>query len=221
MSVDCNDALKPSSRVPEGAQIIVGSDHPRWVSRGALKLLHAIETFDISVGGKRAIDVGASTGGFTEVLLAKGASGVVAIDVGVDQLAASLRNDPRVVSFDGRNVREISAGEIGPCGQIVVADLSFISLTKVVDKIMELGCPEADLILLIKPQFEVGPRSVGRGGLVKDPVAHASAVEKVIAAYSAVGADVRRVVDSPIEGGDGNKEFLLWCRKGAATEGDT
>lgn len=207
--------MKPSTLVDRDATIMVDPEDRAWVSRGAYKLLAALDRFPIDPTGKRAADVGASTGGFTEVLLDKGVAEVVTIDVGEAQLSPRLRRLPEVTAHERTDVREVSAEELGGCFDLVVADLSFISLTKVTGNLAELACPGADLICLLKPQFEVDRRSLGKGGILRDPEMRSQAVVRVIDAFRRSGLGTLGLIRSPIKGGDGNAEFLLWCRKGS------
>lgn len=205
---------KPASLVDSALPISIVSDEKRWVSRGAHKLLAALETFPVAVVGKTVLDVGASTGGFTEAMLAAGAEKVVALDVGRAQLHESLRRDPRVESREGVNFRLVEPREIGAPFPLLVADLSFISLCTVASKLAEAATPGADLIVLVKPQFEAGKGKVGRGGVVRDDTIRSESVRKVIDCLGAAGLGARGVIRSPIEGSDGNVEYLLWLRKG-------
>ena len=204
-------AKKPSQSVTDGVRITVDRDAPLWVSRGSLKLLHALDHFGLRPQGT-ALDVGASTGGFTEVLLARGAAKVYALDVGHGQLDPSLADDPRVVSLERVNARDIPAGAVPPVDWIV-ADVSFISLIKALPAALALARPSARLVALIKPQFEAGPADVGRGGIVRDPAVHARVTREITDWLEAQGWQVTGVVPSPIEGGDGNREFLIAARK--------
>jgi 23S rRNA (cytidine1920-2'-O)/16S rRNA (cytidine1409-2'-O)-methyltransferase len=185
-------------------------DHP-YVSRGALKLLRALEDFAIDPSGVVALDIGASTGGFTDLLLRRGAARVYAIDVGYGQLAWSLRQDPRVVVLERENIRHLDPAAVPePCG-LAVIDVSFISLTLVLPRVAELMRPPGGkpIICLVKPQFEAGRENVARGGVVRDPAARAGALDKVRAFAAARGFSVGPSVDSPIPGPAGNLEFLL------------
>jgi 23S rRNA (cytidine1920-2'-O)/16S rRNA (cytidine1409-2'-O)-methyltransferase len=201
---------KAGKPFPEDAAIEVrGRDHP-WVSRGGLKLAHGLDRFGIDPAGLVALDVGASTGGFTDVLLQRGARTVYAVDVGHGQLAWKLREDPRVVVLDRTNARHLTAAEVPQAVDLVVCDASFIPLHLVLAAPLDLAKPGARLVALIKPQFEVGKERVGKGGIVRDPVLH-----------EAVCASVRRWLEeergwrvlgldaSPITGADGNREFLI------------
>ena len=205
---------KAGALLPGDADLNVkGADHP-WVSRGGLKLAHALEQFALDPAGKTAIDVGASTGGFTDVLLAKGAAKVYAVDVGHGQLAWKLRNDPRVVVLERTNARRLGPAEIPEPVDLVVCDASFIGLEIVLPAALALTKPEAFAVALIKPQFEVGPDRVGKGGVVRDPALHQEVCDR-IAAWFAGLADwqVVGIVESPIQGPEGNREFLIVARK--------
>lgn len=194
---------------PEIAIEVRGAEHP-WVSRGALKLVKGLDHFAIDVTGKVALDVGSSTGGFTEVLLARGAAKVYAVDVGRGQLAWSLRNDPRVVVMEGVNARRLTPGDLAEAPQIIVCDASFIGLEVVLPAALALAAPDALLIALIKPQFEVGKGRVGKGGIVRDPDLHAEVCERIGNWLSGtMGWHVLGITESPITGQDGNKEFLV------------
>lgn len=193
-----------------------GAPHP-WVSRGALKLVHGLDHFAVDVNGKTALDVGSSTGGFTEVLLARGAAKVYAVDVGRGQLAWTLRNDPRVVVMEGVNARHLTLGDLAEAPQIVVCDASFIGLEVVLPAPLALAAPGAVLVALIKPQFEVGRGRVGKGGIVRDPDLHAEVCERIRHWLSdTMGWQVMGITESPISGQDGNKEFLIAASRGHA-----
>ena len=186
-----------------------GAEHP-WVSRGALKLIRGLDHFALDVAGKVAIDVGSSTGGFTEVLLARGAAKVYAVDVGRGQLAWTLRNDPRVVVMEGVNARRLTPEDLAEAPQIIVCDASFIGLEVVLPAALALATQDALLIALIKPQFEVGKGRVGKGGIVRDPDLHEEVCERIRAWLSGkIGWRVLGITESPITGQDGNKEFLI------------
>lgn len=212
VTVDGRVLAKASEAVDEAAEILAVAAHP-YVGRGALKLVHALELWPIATQARVALDVGASTGGFTEVCLERGASKVYAVDVGRGQLHPKLAADPRVVSLEGVDARVLTADLIPEPPQLVVSDVSFISLEKALPAALALAAPGADLVALIKPQFEVGPERVGKGGLVKDQAARQAALDRVAAFIAASGWTVQASTDSPIEGGDGNREFLLWARK--------
>lgn len=192
-----------------------GQEHP-WVSRGGLKLEKGLAEFGIDAAGLVAIDVGASTGGFTDVLLSHGAAKVYAVDVGHGQLAWKLRQDPRVVVLERTNARRLTAAEIPEPVDIVVCDASFIGLEVVLPAALALTKPQAWLVALIKPQFEVGKGRVGKGGVVRDPALHQEVCERIGAWLAAQpGWTVLGVTESPILGPEGNKEFLIAGRRGA------
>jgi len=209
---DGRPVLKPAELLDEDAVVEATAAHP-WVGRGALKLEHALGLWPIAVEGRVVLDVGASTGGFTEVCLAAGARRVYAVDVGRGQLHASLADDPRVVGLEGVDARALTTAEIPEPPQIVVCDVSFIGLAKALPAALELAEIGANLVALVKPQFEVGPERVGKGGLVKDQAAHAEALADVKRFLEGAGWTVRETADSPVEGGDGNREYLLWATK--------
>jgi 23S rRNA (cytidine1920-2'-O)/16S rRNA (cytidine1409-2'-O)-methyltransferase len=205
---------KAASLVAADTPIELVSDERRWVSRGALKLLAALDAFAVDLEGKAVLDVGASTGGFTEVALDRGAHSVMAVDVGRGQLHESLARDPRVDSRERTNFRLVDLDELGGPFPVIVADMSFISLCTVADKLAAASGEGADLVLLVKPQFEAGKGQVGRGGVVRDHSVRVRAVQQVIECLDAVGLGARGLIRSPIEGRDGNVEYLLWLRKG-------
>ncbi|CAM5763629.1 TlyA family rRNA (cytidine-2'-O)-methyltransferase [Labrys miyagiensis] len=180
-----------------------------FVSRGGVKLAHAIDVFAIPVEGRVALDVGASTGGFSDVLLQRKAGRVYAVDVGRDQLHPSLRGDARLISLEGHDARQLDRAIVPEAVDLVVADVSFISLALVLPSALALAKPRADLAVLIKPQFEAGRDRIGKGGVVKDEAVHAEVCERIASLVKRLGWEVRGIVPSPIEGGDGNKEFLL------------
>ena len=204
---------KPSSMVSADTPIEIAGDEKRWVSRGALKLLAALDAFPVEVAGKRVLDVGASTGGFTQVLLEAGAEHVVSLDVGRGQLHESLRAHQSVTSMERTNFRSVSASELGAFS-LVVADVSFISLCTLAGRFSDVGDAAADYLLLVKPQFEARRGDVGRGGIVTDPEVRWQSVEKVVACLDVAGIGAQNVTTSPIKGSDGNVEYLLWLRKG-------
>jgi 23S rRNA (cytidine1920-2'-O)/16S rRNA (cytidine1409-2'-O)-methyltransferase len=205
---------KPSSLISPATPIELMSGERRWVSRGALKLRAALDIFPVAVTGKTVLDVGASTGGFTEVALDAGASRVVAVDVGRAQLHERLLRDPRVTSLERTNFRLVDPTDIGGPFPVIVADLSFISLCAVAAKLAEAAADHADFILLVKPQFEAGKGQVGKGGIVQGQSIREQTVAKVIACAGEAGLGALGLIRSPIEGGDGNVEYLLWLRKG-------
>jgi 23S rRNA (cytidine1920-2'-O)/16S rRNA (cytidine1409-2'-O)-methyltransferase len=189
-----------------------GREHP-WVSRGGIKLAHALDHFGWDVTGAVTLDVGSSTGGFTDVLLQRGAAKVFAVDVGTNQLAWSLRNDPRVVVHERTNARYLTADIVTEPVDLVVCDASFISLAKVLDAAIEFAKPGARLVALVKPQFEAERGEVGKGGVVRDPAVHERVCAAAAAWISSRGWAVEGVERSPITGPEGNVEFLLAARK--------
>ncbi|HEX5994678.1 MAG TPA: TlyA family RNA methyltransferase [Jiangellales bacterium] len=213
-------ASKAATAVTAADPILVVEENlpVEYVSRGGHKLAGALDAFaadGLTVAGKRCLDAGASTGGFTDVLLRRGASRVVAVDVGYGQLAWSLRQDDRVSVHERTNVRDISADLIGGPVDLVVADLSFISLTLVLGALVSGATAGADFVLMVKPQFEVGRERVGKGGVVRDPAVRAAAVRAVADAAAAHGLGVRGVIASALPGPAGNVEYFVWLRSGA------
>nr|WP_312164019.1 TlyA family RNA methyltransferase [Brevundimonas diminuta] len=213
VTVDGAPARAASQAVSEEA-VVTYVDAFRWVGRGALKLERALHLWPVAVDGRVVLDVGASTGGFTEVCLDRGAAQVFAVDVGTGQLHPKVAADPRVANLEKTDARDLTPAVITEAPSLIVCDVSFISLSKVLPTAFDLATPGADLITLVKPQFEAdGPKAVGKKGVVKDPEAHAAAVAKVRDWLEQSGWAVREVADSPITGGDGNVEFLLWAQK--------
>jgi len=215
-------ATKAATGVTTDVALVVleDPDRPDYVSRGGHKLaggLAAFEPLGLSVAGRRCLDAGASTGGFTDVLLRHGAAEVVAVDVGYGQLAWSLQQDPRVHVHDRTNVRELTSDQIGGPVDVVVGDLSFISLLLVLDALLGVTKPDGDLALMVKPQFEVGKDRVGKGGVVRDPALRAEAVSAVAAAAAERGWGTCAVTTSPLPGPSGNVEFFLWLRRGPSS----
>ena len=214
---------KAGDELPERCELEVVDDAElRWVSRGGLKLDGALEATGLDVCGRTCLDVGQSTGGFTDVLLARGAPRVVGIDVGHAQLHPRLRDDHRVVALEGVNARHLDAAALGgamPAGgfDLVVGDLSFISLTLVLPALAPLVARGGDLLLLVKPQFELQPSQLGKGGLVKDVALHGTVRARVEAACRDAGLTVQRWLASPVRGGDGNAEFFVWARRAPST----
>ena len=211
-------ATKPATGVTTDVAIVVREDpdDPDYASRGGHKLAGALEAFGaqgLSVEGRRCLDAGASTGGFTDVLLRQGARQVVAVDVGYGQLVWRLQQDPRVVVHDRTNVRELTTELIGGPVDVVVGDLSFISLELVLDALLGVTAADGDLALMVKPQFEVGKDRVGRGGVVRDAALRAEAVNGVAGAAAARGWGARSVTTSPLPGPSGNIEYFLWLRR--------
>jgi len=205
---------KPGQQVGEESAIDVrGRDHP-WVGRGGVKLAHAIAHFGLDSTGAVAMDIGSSTGGFTEVLLEKGAAHVYAVDVGTNQLAWKLRQDPRVTVLEQTNARHLTAAQIDrPCDW-VVCDASFIGLAKVLEVPLALAAPKCRLVALIKPQFEVRREEVGKGGIVRDPALHVRVCTEVREWLEQGGWHVDGIVESPITGSEGNVEFLVAAQRG-------
>lgn len=212
VSVAGRPVAKPSELVDEDAEIAAEAAHP-WVGRGALKLVHALDLWPVPVEGRVAVDVGASTGGFTEVLLSRGAAFVFAVDVGRDQLHASLRGSDRVADLSGVDARNLDQDRIGRAPSLIVSDVSFISLTKALPAALELATGGADLVALIKPQFEAGREHVGKGGLVKDPAVIERVEQEIVAFLETAGWSVRGLAESPITGGEGQVERLVWATK--------
>ncbi|MCW2796978.1 TlyA family RNA methyltransferase [Nocardioides sp.] len=214
-------ATKSATGVTTDVAVVVidDPDRPDYVSRGGHKLAGALADFGVgglSVARRRCLDAGASTGGFTDVLLRNGAAQVVAVDVGYGQLAWRLQQDERVTVHDRTNVRELTPELIGGPVDVVVGDLSFISLLLVLDALLGVTAPDGDLALMVKPQFEVGRERVGRGGVVRDPELRAEAVVAVADAAATRGWGARMVTTSPLPGPAGNVEFFLWLRRGPA-----
>jgi 23S rRNA (cytidine1920-2'-O)/16S rRNA (cytidine1409-2'-O)-methyltransferase len=195
----------------DAAITVSGGDIP-YVSRGGLKLAGALDQLPVEVGGRLVLDVGASTGGFTDCVLQRGARGVIAVDVGYGQLAWSLRQDPRVTLIERCNIRHLEAAQLPAIPDLAVVDASFISLTLVLPRVAELLAPGSPIVALVKPQFEVGKGQVGHGGVVRDPALHASAVARVRDAAIALGLTVAGECESPILGPKGNREFFLLLR---------
>jgi 23S rRNA (cytidine1920-2'-O)/16S rRNA (cytidine1409-2'-O)-methyltransferase len=208
-------ADRPARQVSPAEPIAVSGPPPRYVSRGGDKLEAALEAFPVDVSGCRALDVGASTGGFTDCLLHHGASHVTAVDVGHGQLAWALRTDPRVTVQEGVNARYLQPGDLGEAFSIAVADVSFISLLLIAPALRDVTTADAALVLLAKPQFEAGRSRVPRGGVVRDPAVHADVLAGLAVGLAEVDLPVLDVVPSPLLGADGNREFLLYIRRGA------
>jgi 23S rRNA (cytidine1920-2'-O)/16S rRNA (cytidine1409-2'-O)-methyltransferase len=205
---------KPGQQVaPDAAIDVRGRDHP-WVSRGGIKLAHAIEHFGLDPGGATAMDIGSSTGGFTDVLLSKGASHVFAVDSGTNQIAWKLRQDPRVTVLEQTSARVLTPELIDRRCNWVVCDASFIGLRKVLEVPLKLAAPQCRLVALIKPQFEVGKGEVGKGGVVRDPALHARVCAEVRDWLEGEGWRVDGIVESPITGPEGNVEFLISAERG-------
>ncbi len=207
--VNGQKVTKAGTRVPADAEIEIIEDLP-YVSRGGLKLEAALRHFGIDVKGKVCVDIGASTGGFTDCLLRHGAKRVYAVDVGYGQLHWKLRNDPRVVNIERTNIRYMPRERIPEEVDFVCVDVSFISLEKVLPKVKELLGKKGEAVCLVKPQFEVGPEKVGRGGIVKKEEYRMESIEKVKEAASRLGFEIGGVIESPIKGAKGNVEYLLY-----------
>ncbi len=223
VTVSGRQATKSSTQVIPAEPILVADDEtdPDWVSRGAYKLEGALAEFDSRPGGgpkvqgRRCLDAGASTGGFTEVLLRRGAATVLAVDVGYGQLAWKLRTDERVVVLERTNVRTMDPEMVAPAPELVVGDLSFISLSTVLPPLLSVVAPDADLVLMVKPQFEVGKERIEAGGVVRTPALRAAAVREVAATAAGLGLGVRGVTASQLPGPAGNVEYFLWLHAGA------
>ncbi|MFZ4164347.1 TlyA family RNA methyltransferase [Brevundimonas sp. NPDC058933] len=213
VTVDGAPAKSASQAVSHDAEIGYAAAH-RWVGRGALKLEHALDLWPVAVEGRTVLDVGASTGGFTEVCLDRGAARVFAVDVGFGQMHPRVAADPRVVNLERTDARDLTTAIVTEAPSLIVCDVSFIGLSKVLLAALDLATPDADLITLVKPQFEgAGPQDAGKKGVVKDPAAHAAAVEGARSWLELVGWTVQETTESPITGGDGNIEFLMWARR--------
>jgi len=211
VTVDNRPATKAGTAIDESATVaLTAPDHP-YAGRGGLKLAHALDTFHITVDGREGLDIGASTGGFTDVLLQRGARRVVALDVGHGQLDWKLRNDPRVVVIEHFNARRLSLGDLPGPVDLVVIDVSFISLRQILPAVPALLRPGADIVALVKPQFEAGRTEV-RKGIIRDPAVHARVLEEVAAAGAEVGLSRVASTPSPITGQKGNVEFLVHFR---------
>ncbi len=203
---------KPATSVDQQTPISIDESLRRWVSRGALKLLAALEEFGIDVGGRDAIDVGASTGGFTEVLLDRGAAAVVALDVGHGQLDPNLCDDPRVVVMESTDIRSLESFDLPFKPSVVVCDVSFISLCLVAPSLAQAASRDADFVLLVKPQFESGADALNRRGVVTNPETRRRAVTEVMSCLVEAGLFPQAIRESPLKGAKGNVEYLLWLR---------
>jgi 23S rRNA (cytidine1920-2'-O)/16S rRNA (cytidine1409-2'-O)-methyltransferase len=213
VAADGRRVTKPSAPLADDAQIVASAPYP-WVSRGGVKLAHALDVFGVDPSGLFCLDVGSSTGGFTDVLLARGARHVVAVDVGHDQLHEKLRRDPRVTSLEGQDARTLTRAQLSEAPALIVMDASFISLGALLPNVLSLATPQATLVALIKPQFEAG-RAANKKGVVRDDKVHADVCAKSRADIEALDWRVADVIASPIEGGDGNREFLICAAHGA------
>jgi len=212
VSVGGAQIKKASQLIKDGADVTAKQEHP-WVSRGGLKLAHALKEFDIDPSGKTCLDVGSSTGGFTDVLLANGAVHVYAVDVGIEQLHVKLQELASVTSMEKCDARDLTLNDFKTPPQLIVCDASFISAMKVLEKPLALAGKNAELVTLVKPQFEVGKSGIGRGGIVKSESLSMQALSDVSAWVTAQGWDVIATTDSPIKGGSGNREYLLYARR--------
>ena len=206
---------KPGTALADETPLaLAGRDHP-WVSRGGVKLDFALDHFSIEAAGTVALDIGASTGGFTDVLLARGAARIHAVDVGRGQLAWKLRQDPRVIVHEATNARHLTRAQIAEPIDLITCDASFIGLSTVLPAPLALAAERAALVALIKPQFEAGARAVGKGGVVRDPAIHQAVCDRVAAWVGAQpGWTVIGTIESPIQGPAGNREFLIYARRG-------
>jgi 23S rRNA (cytidine1920-2'-O)/16S rRNA (cytidine1409-2'-O)-methyltransferase len=218
-------AMKPATGVGADAPIVVNTsetDDPGYASRGAYKLVGALEAFSgVTVKGRRCLDAGASTGGFTDVLLRNDAASVIAVDVGYGQLVWALQTDDRIIVMDRTNVRTLTLEAIGDPVDLVVSDLSFISLTLVLPALIGLVRDDGDLVLMVKPQFEVGKERLGKGGVVRDPELRADAVRGVARKVAELGWGIEGMAASPLPGPAGNVEYFLWIRKSSSALDET
>jgi 23S rRNA (cytidine1920-2'-O)/16S rRNA (cytidine1409-2'-O)-methyltransferase len=211
--VDSRPADKPDIRVDESSRIEVVGVRDQYASRGAYKLAAAFDAFPIQVAGRLALDVGASTGGFTDVLLLRGAARVIALDVGYGQLALRLRNDPRVIVMERTTIRHVTPQDLEYRPELIAIDVSFISLKLVLPPVVALAAQTCDIVALIKPQFEVGKGKVGKGGVVRDPAQREAVVAEISAFAAGLGLVTRDVVLSPVAGPAGNREYLAWWQR--------
>lgn len=212
VSIDGKVIKKPSEKIAEGANVQAGREHP-WVSRGGVKLDHALSVFNVEPTGLTCLDVGASTGGFSQVLVSRGAAKVYAVDVGHGQLHRDLQGEPKIISMEGQDARSLSPKDLSPPPNLIVCDASFISAMKVLEIPMRLAALNGQLITLVKPQFEVGKANIGRGGLVKSEELGLRALDTVRNWVGRQGWEVIETCPSPIKGGSGNTEYLLYARK--------
>lgn len=210
--VDGQPAAKAGSQVARCSKIEIAGENARYVGRGGLKLEGALQDFQISPGGKICLDVGSSTGGFTDCLLQTGAHKVYAVDVTIDQMDWTLRRDPRVVPVE-RNARYLAAGDVAEPPAFVTMDVSFISAGKVLPAVAPIAAPGADFLILVKPQFELEKREVGKGGIVRDAALHEKAIGRVTAAAAQCGLEILGVRPSRLPGAEGNQEYFLHARK--------
>lgn len=213
VTVNGNVVVRPGKKFAATDLIELIKEPMPWVSRGALKLVGALDMWNIDVSNHYCLDVGASTGGFTEVLLARGAAHVVAVDTGTAQLAPSLVTDERVVNLEKTNIKDVTAAQLEHRIDTVVVDVSFVSLSQILPEIDRLTSSPLTLIALVKPQFEVGREWVGKNGIVRKEAARQSALKKVIKLAKELGFELKGSIDSPIQGGDGNHEYLIYLQK--------
>lgn len=213
VSVDGRTVIKPSASVEDGCKVTVSGDGFDYVGRGALKLKYAFECFDIGVQDKCCADIGASTGGFTQIMLENGARKVYAVDVGHDQLVKELANDSRVVNCEGVNARELTRDFFDDTVQFITGDLSFISLKLVVPTLNECLCDGGEMVMLIKPQFEAGKKALNKKGIVKDKKEHVRVLVDMIELFESCELCLLGLEVSAIKGGDGNIEYLAWLKK--------
>ena len=217
VKLDGQVVVKPARQMdPAQAIVVEKRDDPEYVSRGAHKLVGALDALGDrapQIEGRRALDAGASTGGFTDVLLRRGAASVVAVDVGYGQLAWKLQSDPRVEVHDRTNVRTLDPARVAPAPGLVVGDMSFISLTLVLPALVAAAAPEAEFLLMVKPQFEIGKERLGHGGVVRNPEHHVETVENVARCAMGLGLDIAAIAPSPLPGPSGNVEYFLFMRR--------
>lgn len=211
VTADEHPVRRASDEIAPDAALTAEAPHP-WVSRGGVKLAHALDTTGLKAEGRVCLDVGASTGGFTEVLLKRGARQVTAVDVGRGQFHPRLADDPRITVLERTDIRALDPTRLLERPDLIVADVSFISLKLVLPAALSLAAPRADLVALIKPQFEAG-RAAVKKGIVRDPAVHAAACEEVAACIAALGWSAAATFPSPIAGGDGNREFFIWAHR--------
>jgi len=212
VKVDGEHLKKSSDKISEEARIQAGNEHP-WVSRGGMKLAYALKEFDVSAKDKICLDVGASTGGFSDVLVQNGAVKIYAVDVGHGQLHQKIQNIPQIISMEGQDARDLAADHFDTLPQLIVCDASFISAKKVLEVPLKLAAKNPALITLVKPQFEVGKAGIGRGGIVLSESLALQALSDVSAWVSTQGWEVVKTTTSPIKGGSGNTEYLLYARR--------
>lgn len=204
---------KPAAEVAAAEDISISGDVHPWVSRGGIKLAHALDVFALDVAGVVCLDLGASTGGFCDVLLSRGAAKIYAVDVGQGQLHEKLQGDTRIINLESTHAKDLTRALVPDAPDVLVADVSFISLTKVLPFVLPLLSASARAVLLVKPQFESSPADIGKGGIVRDEAVQAAAVTSVSDFLRAAGWQVSPAIDSPVTGGDGNREYLIYAYK--------